>query len=154
MPITAPKVQSGSWRTVLVVDPDADNRARIAEIVRSVAAEGGQDRRVAIQEAENGNTAWTLVETTKPDLIICEILLEGLSGLQLLRRVRERYKKDAPKVFFVTQMGNEVDRYWALRNGATAFAIKPYEDEFLRERSLKLLEDGELELEANWPEEV
>ena len=56
-------------------------------------------------------------------------------------------------VFFVTEMSNEVDRYWALRNGAGAYVIKPYEDEFLRKRSAKLFDEGDeggLELDS-WP---
>jgi twitching motility two-component system response regulator PilH len=203
-PRVAPPVASkrkpggrGSWKTALVVDPDADNRKRVIRLLRQAAGEldlgpersegvgaragaaehgpsparqreksAGEsaepaeaepsktpEQRLAIHEAENGSAAWALIEVVKPDLIVAEILLEGLSGLQLLRRLRDKYGKQAPVVFFVTEMSNEVDRYWALRNGAGAYVIKPYEDEFLRKRSAKLFDEGDeggLELDS-WP---
>lgn len=156
----------GSWKTALVVDPDVENRKRVIRLLRQAAGETdpegtsepgtstkAPDQRLAIHEAENGSAAWALIEVVKPDLIVAEILLEGLSGLQLLRRLRDKYGKQAPVVFFVTELSNEVDRYWALRNGAGAYVIKPYEDEFLRKRSAKLFDEGDeggLELDS-WP---
>jgi twitching motility two-component system response regulator PilH len=149
-----------SWKTALVVDPDAEHRKRVIRLLRQAAGElenadagKGTEQRLAIHEAENGSAAWALIEVVKPDLVVAEILLEGLSGLQLLRRLRDKYGKQAPVVFFVTDMSNEVDRYWALRNGAGAYVIKPYEDEFLRKRSAKLFDEGDeggLELDS-WP---
>jgi twitching motility two-component system response regulator PilH len=106
-----------------------------------------------VHEADNGSAAWALVEVVKPDLVVAEILLEGQSGMQLLRRLRDRYGAQAPAVIFVTSMSNEVDRYWALRNGANAYVIKPFDDEFLRTRAIKYFEDrrdGGLDLDSNW----
>ena len=145
------------------VDPDADNRKRVVQLLRE-AAHGASDsatatpppsdsRTLAVHEADNGSAAWALVEVVKPDLLVAEILLDGISGMQLLRRLRDRYGGDAPAVMFVTTMSNEVDRYWALRNGATAYVIKPFDDEFLRTRATKCFEDrveGGLDLDSNW----
>lgn len=142
-----------------MIDPDAEQRKRIIRLLREAAGELSEqtpkapEQRLAIHEAENGTAAWALVEVVKPDLVVAEVLLEGLSGLQLLRRLRDKFGKQAPVVFFVTEMSNEVDRYWALRNGAGAYVIKPYEDEFLRKRSAKLFDEGDeggLELDS-WP---
>ncbi|EDM77111.1 response regulator [Plesiocystis pacifica SIR-1] len=168
MPISPPKVSppkvgtglgggapvvKASWKSALLIDPDEENRERVARILREAADQVSEsEQELAIQEATNGTAAWALVERTRPDLIVAEILLEGMNGLQLLRRLKERYTDQAPRVMFVTYMSHEVDRYWALRNGATAFVIKPYEDDFLRDRSIKLLrEDDNMGLDGNWP---
>lgn len=169
-PVVVPKAKAkagGAWKTVLVVDPDADNRKRVVELLRE-AARGAKtsatatatpptdSRTLAVHEAENGSAAWALVEVVKPDLVVAEILLDGISGMQLLRRLRDRYTGDAPAMIFVTTMSNEVDRYWALRNGATAYVVKPFDDEFLRTRATKFFEDrveSGLDLDAldsNW----
>jgi twitching motility two-component system response regulator PilH len=163
-----PKAKVGAWKTVMVVDPDADNRKRVVELLREAARGAGDSakatpdprplaapdsRTLAIHEADNGSAAWALVEVVKPDLVVAEILLDGISGMQLLRRLRDRYGRDAPATMFVTTMSNEVDRYWALRNGATAYVIKPFDDEFLRTRATKFFEDrveSGLDLDANW----
>ncbi|GEM_PF-1537062 len=153
--VSAPKIDDGGWQTVVVVEPDPEARTRLVRILREASGEAKDpSRRLAIHEAANGNVAWTLVETVKPDLVVSEILLEGLSGMQLLRRLGERYEKDAPRMLFVTQMSNEVDRYWALRNGAAAFVIKPYEDEFLRDRSTKLLNKVDISPEGTWRSDI
>lgn len=181
--IAAPPVKAGAkvgaWKTVLVVDPDVENRKRVIALLRDsaeaagpiggvggaaarAAARGAEpvdpnaprgDRSLAVHEADNGSAAWALVEVVKPDLVVAEILLEGQSGMQLLRRLRDRYGAQAPAVIFVTSMSNEVDRYWALRNGANAYVIKPFDDEFLRTRAIKYFEDrrdGGLDLDSNW----
>lgn len=164
----------GAWKTILVVDPDVENRKRVIALLRDSAeaagpgrggesaraaesAEAGAaprgDRSLAVHEADNGSAAWALIEVVKPDLVVAEILLEGQSGMQLLRRLRDRYAAQAPAVIFVTSMSNEVDRYWALRNGANAYVIKPFDDEFLRTRAIKYFEDrrdGGLDLDSNW----
>jgi CheY-like chemotaxis protein len=161
----------GAWKTILVVDPDVENRQRVIALLRDSALAAGParasssrtaepasevpqgDRSLAVHEADNGSAAWALVEVVKPDLVVAEILLEGQSGMQLLRRLRDRYGAQAPAVIFVTSMSNEVDRYWALRNGATAYVIKPFDDEFLRTRAIKYFEDrrdGGLDLDSNW----
>ena len=160
-PVLAGKsgAKAAAWRTVMVVDPDAENRKRVVALLREAAKNTAQtegeasNRTLAVHEAENGNAAWALVEVIKPDLVVAEILIDGLSGMQLLRRLRERYAKDAPAMIFVTTMSNEVDRYWALRNGATAYIIKPFDDGFLRTRATKFFDDGDedgFDLDANW----
>ena len=143
----------------MVVDPDSDTRKRVVGLLKTAASEAElgtqapKERNLAVHEAENGNAAWALVEVVKPDLVVSEILLDGVSGLQLLRRLTERFEDEAPAVIFVTSMSNEVDRYWALRNGANAYVIKPFDDDFLRSRAVKFFEDrnsGGLDLDANW----
>lgn len=151
-----PKVQSGRGKTVLVVDGDREHRARLVRLLRDATGRKPGEPGVppAIHEADDGHAAWALIEVTKPDLIVTEILIEGLSGLQLLRRVREQFGSKgarAPSVFFVTDMSNEVDRYWALRNGAAAYVIKPYDDEFLRQRVAKVLANEGVE--SAWPDD-
>src|SRR5690606_23386344 len=90
-------VKPGAWKTVLVVDPDAEMRQRVIALLRESAEAAAEvpgvpkgNRTLAVHEAENGSAAWALVEVVKPDLVVAEILLEGLSGMQLLRRLRER----------------------------------------------------------------
>jgi twitching motility two-component system response regulator PilH len=150
-----PKIQAGRGKTVLVVDGDREHRARLVRLLRDATNRkpGEPGSPPAIHEADDGHAAWALIEVTKPDLIVTEILIEGLSGLQLLRRVREQFNGNErpPSVFFVTDMSNEVDRYWALRNGAAAYVIKPYDDEFLRQRVAKVLANEGAE--SAWPDD-
>ena len=128
-------------RHVLLAEPDAEERLRIASLVRRAAAE--LEATIELHEAENGTDALRLIEAHRPPLVIAEVLLPNLSGLQLIRRLRDRSgAEELPRFIFVTTMGRESDRYWALRNGAHAYVIKPYEDELLFTRIRQVLASG------------
>lgn len=137
---------------VLVVEPDPAVRDRVCTIVRAVA-DGAEDGlvAVAIDEVTDGTTALALWSERRHALVVAEIVVEGTSGLALLRRIRAdepgpatgpgatnialgRRGADAtPRtaVFLVSQMSRDADRYWGLRQGATEYFGKPFADEAL-----------------------
>jgi twitching motility two-component system response regulator PilH len=130
---------------VLIADPVATERARLVEVVEQAAAKSKQS--VQIDQAPDGTTAMAMWTEHTPRLVVCEVLLGGLSGLSLLRRMKTEHTT-GPPVIFVTQMSRESDRYWGLRNGAHAYLTKPYDDEQLRARVQDVLDKG-----ANAPRE-
>jgi DNA-binding response OmpR family regulator len=130
----------GQSRSVVIADPRADERAHMRQVVADAAQEGGHD--ATIHEAEDGEVARELIAAHKPVLVICEVLLPGLSGLSLLRRLRARPDEPAPPVIFVTHLTRDSDRYWGLRMGAFAYLMKPYDEAVLRERVASVLAGG------------
>jgi twitching motility two-component system response regulator PilH len=126
---------------VVIADPDVGERERISRLVADVASEHG--REVHVHEAEDGMQAAALVEEHDPCLVLCEILLEHVSGLSLIRQMKQRGPgRNAPPVILVTTMSHASDRYWGLRVGAHAYIMKPYEDGLLRERIAEVLAGG------------
>jgi CheY-like chemotaxis protein len=126
---TAPPPTSRGPRHVLVADPETRERARMVALVHALAPELG---RIVVHTAEDGHAALSLVEQHRPELVITEVLLAGVSGLALLRRLRRTLGSGVPAFVFVTTMVRESDRYWGLRNGAHGYVMKPYEDELLQ----------------------
>jgi twitching motility two-component system response regulator PilH len=124
---------------VLVAEPDPEERARLLTVVQQAAAAAG--REVVIDQAADGTTAMAMWTEHSPRLVVCEVLLPGLSGLALLRRMKSE-RPALPPVIFVTRMARESDRYWGLRNGAHAYLAKPYGDEQLRGRVRDALDKG------------
>jgi twitching motility two-component system response regulator PilH len=124
---------------VLVAEPDPDERARLCAVVRRAAAD--VRREVVVDEAPDGTTAMAMWSDHTPRLVVCEVLLPGISGLALLRRMKAD-RPSMPPVVFVTRMARESDRYWGLRNGAHAYLPKPYDDEQLLARVRDALEKG------------
>lgn len=124
-----------------MAEPDPTTRGRLVELVRKAAAALG--REVVVDQAADGTTAMAMWTEHPPRLVVCEVLLEGLSGLALLRRMRGD-RPTLPPVIFVTQMAREADKYWGLRNGAHAYVAKPYDDEQLRGRVQEALDKGAL----------
>lgn len=116
-------------RHVLVADPETRERARVVALVHALGPDLG---RIVVHTAEDGHAALSLVEAHRPELVITEVLLEGISGLTLLRRLRRTHAEAVPAFIFVTTMVRESDRYWGLRNGAHGYVMKPYEDDLLQ----------------------
>jgi DNA-binding response OmpR family regulator len=124
---------------VLVADPDADIRRRVSKVVRTVA--DAADLEVAIDQASDGTTALAALADHRPRLVIAEILLGGISGLSLMRRIRSEHG-DATAVVLLTALSSDSDRYWGLRNGAHAYVTKPFDDARFAERIRPLVVDG------------
>lgn len=128
--------QSHGPRHVLVADPETRERARVVALVHALAPELG---RLLVHTAADGHAALSLIEQHRPEVVITEVLLDGISGLALLRRVRRTPSNAVPAFVFVTTMVRESDRYWGLRNGAHGYVMKPYEDELLQAKIRDIL---------------
>ena len=126
-------------RHLVIADPDARERERCEAIVRAIAPELGE---IVVRTAVDGREALALIEQRRPALVLAEVLLEGLSGLALLRRLRRVRGTAAPPFIFVTTLARESDRYWGLRNGAHGYVMKPYEDDLLQARVREVLVAG------------
>lgn len=124
---------------VVVADPDREQRSTVVEAVRAAAEELG--RSVAVDQAGDGTTALAMCSDHRPSLVVSEVLLEGLSGFDLLRRLKAEFG-ERTQVIFVTNMAREADRYWGLRNGALAYLTKPLDAATLKERVRRAMADG------------
>ncbi len=119
----------------LVVEDEAPARRRLVELLRRV------DWIDCLGAAENGDRAITLIDSLRPDLVFLDIQLPGLSGLDVLRRVRHQ-----PAVIFTTAY----DRYAvsAFELEALDYVLKPFGEERLLvalRRARRALEDRDSE---------
>ena len=124
---------------VVIAEPDADTRGRLVAVVAQVAT--ALDRDVTVHETTTGTSAFAACSEHKPLLLVTEVLLDGLSGLTLLRRLGVESKAKTA-VVFVTDMAREHDRYWALRNWALAYLTKPFDAATLRTKIERVLTQG------------
>jgi two-component system KDP operon response regulator KdpE len=101
--------------TVLVVD---DERA-IQRFLRPALEENGY----AVLESLNGRSALELAVSKKPDVILLDLSLPDMDGLEVLKRLREW--SSAP-VIVVSARGEEADKIAGLDQGADDYLIKPF----------------------------
>lgn len=100
---------------VLVVD---DERPLVSVIASHLEREG-----FAVLEAYDGPTAVQAAEHQRPDLILLDIGLPGLDGLEVCRQVREF--SDA-YIVMLTASDDEADKVEALTSGADDYVVKPF----------------------------
>ncbi len=100
---------------VLVVDDEP--------IVREVLSRYLEKDGFEVEEAEDGEQALIRFEASPPDLVLLDLMLPRIDGLEVFRRMRER----APTaVIMVTAKGDETDRVVGLELGADDYVTKPF----------------------------
>jgi DNA-binding response OmpR family regulator len=113
---------------ILVVEDDAKTRA----LLRVYLEREG----FAVQDAADGSAALALAAARPPALAILDLMLPGLDGLSLCRRLREA----APlPVIFLTARSTEDDKVAGLRQGADDYVTKPFSPRELMARVHALL---------------
>jgi CheY-like chemotaxis protein len=120
-PDEAPTRPSPAAGRVLVVDDDAEIRASVADLLR--------DAGYLVQEAADGAAAIRAVVTTAPDLVLLDIEMPGLSGVEALRTIRA--VAPAARVVMLTGNSDSELARSALAFGAFDYIPKPFEPSHL-----------------------
>ncbi len=109
--------ETTSHGTVLVVD----DQPTIVEIVGRYMERAGYET----YRAADGPEALRLAERHQPDLVVLDLMLPGIDGIEVMRRLHER---PGPRtaVILLTARGEESDRLVGLRHGADDYVVKPF----------------------------
>ena len=101
---------------VLVVDDDPT----VSDVVRRYLERAG----LTVTLAADGPAALSAFTRDQPDLVVLDLMLPGIDGLEVCRRLRER-APDVP-VVMLTALGEEADRVVGLEIGADDYVTKPF----------------------------
>src|SRR5580765_8223645 len=114
---TIPAVADLPHGTVLVVDDEPT----IVEVVSRYMERAGYETLVA----SDGLEALRLAEQHDPDLVVLDVMLPELDGLEVMRRLHDGDGRPVP-VILLTARGEESDRLVGLRRGADDYVVKPF----------------------------
>ena len=92
--------------------------------------------------AYNGLEAWELIQKNEPDLIIMDLVMPNLDGLEVLERINARTSVPRPKVIMLTAFGHETLTHQAMLMGVDYFILKPFDFNILASR-IRQLAKGE-----------
>ena len=98
-----------------------DDEPTIAEVVARYLERAGYRTRIAADGVE----AIAAAAEQRPDLVVLDLMLPGLDGLEVMRRLREQ-DRDRIAVILLTAKGEESDRVIGLRLGADDYVVKPF----------------------------
>lgn len=107
---------------ILVVEDEKEIRENIVEILEIDDYE--------VHEAANTLAALEIFNTINPDLIISDIMMPGLDGMQLLDEIQNRSSHDIPFIFLTAKSSRE-DVRQAMNKGANDYITKPFTSEEL-----------------------
>jgi len=115
----------GSWSYASSVDPDETEVLVVDDepMVREVVARYLELDGMRVHQAEDGLAAADWLADHRPDLVVLDLMLPGVDGLTILRRLRA--DGDIP-VILLTARAEEVDRVLGLELGADDYVVKPF----------------------------
>jgi len=79
-----------------------------------------------VSNAETGEEAEIMLAEERPDLVVLDWMLPGVSGIEICRRMRSRMETKSIPVIMLTARGEEGDRIRGLSTGADDYVVKPF----------------------------
>ncbi|MFC1584750.1 response regulator [Fibrobacterota bacterium] len=123
---------------ILIVEDEED----IQELIRyNLDREG-----YAVSTAQSGEEAMELIKEQKPDLILLDLMLPGIDGLELCRRLKEDQSFKTIPIIMVTAKGEESDIIRGLELGADDYIAKPFSTRILSARVKTVLRRAHAEV--------
>jgi len=108
---------------ILAVDDDPNNITILKELL---------DDNYSFKAATTGEQALRIAQDFRPDIILVDIMMPGMDGHELCRRLREHCKLKHTKIIIVSARAMITDRLEGYKAGADDYITKPFEgDEFL-----------------------
>jgi len=95
-----------------------------------------QESGYSVISAVSAKEALTKVLDQKPDIIITDVVMPGMSGFELCRSLKKHPSTEKVPIIICTSKNQEIDRLWAMRQGADAYLTKP----FTREQLLQVVQ--------------
>lgn len=117
---------------ILVVDDEKDIRPLFEQRFRKEIRKG----EINFVFAYSGEEALTCLEKYKHEavLILSDINIPGMSGLELLKQIKQKHRKPPPVVMMITAYGDKENYKSAMELGADDFIIKPVDFDALKEK--------------------
>lgn len=130
--------------TILLVDDEA--------IIRKTLAGKLKDEGFTVLAADSGNSALAFLATTHINLVVTDLMMEGMSGIQVLEAVKAKNPETA--VIILTGYGDLTSAIDALRLGADDYLLKPCDLNELLFRMHKCLEKQSLKQMVQFYEDI
>jgi two-component system chemotaxis response regulator CheY len=122
---------------ILVVDDEADVQPLFVQRFRKEIRSGEYDFSFAL----SGEEALNFLKDHHSEvvLILSDINMPGMTGIELLARIRHDYEKPPPVVMMITAYGDDENRHQAMEKGANEFLTKPLDFTLLKEKLITFI---------------
>ncbi len=133
-PNTRSPLVTSAQPSILVADDDPD----IRDLVVFKLEQAG----FAVRAVADGSAALTALEDLTPDLVVLDVMMPGLSGLDVLRQIRTMDRLDGVKVLLLTARARDTDVDDGYNTGADDYVTKPFSPRELLHRVNSMLGRG------------
>ncbi len=130
-----------STKRILLVDDEPD----FVETVEFFLS--GSEYQVFV--AKNGKEALEKVKTERPDLVLLDVMMPEMDGLETCKRLKNDPATNSIPIIMLTAKGRKEDVVDAIAAGSNSYIVKPFNLSDLIERIEKIFSDGTLEFPGN-----
>jgi twitching motility two-component system response regulator PilH len=113
-------------KKVLVVDDSPTDTHLLTEMLKKHG--------YAVVTATNGEEGINKAKAEKPDLVLMDIVMPGMSGFEATRAISKNTETASIPVIICSTKGQETDKAWGLRQGAKDYIVKPITEKTLLEK--------------------
>ena len=117
---------------VLIVDDSPTETFALTEILKRNGFE--------VLNAQNADQGLSLARDRHPDLVLMDVVMPGLNGLQATRQLARDPDTASIPVVMVSTKSQETDRVWAMRQGARGYLTKPIDERLLLQTIRQVLD--------------
>ncbi|MCM8776499.1 MAG: response regulator [Candidatus Omnitrophica bacterium] len=118
-------------KKILVVDDEEDVRLFLQDFL--------MERDMVVFSAGSGEEALEIMSREKPDIVLLDIMMPGMDGLELLSKIKQLYPKTS--VIMITALNDEVKVHKAKKLGAQNYILKPFSLGYLEKELTKLISE-------------
>jgi len=113
-------------KNILVVDDSPTD----VHLLREILTRNGY----TVTSAASGEEAIAKSKSDRPDLIVMDIVMPGMSGFEATRTITRDPETSHIPVIICSTKGQETDKAWGLRQGAKDYMVKPIQESVLLEK--------------------
>ena len=119
-----------SRRSIVIVDDDSEIRDYLLAELRS---------QYNVKTFQGGQEAWADISAEQPDVVVTDLVMSGMDGLELCRRIRHNPVTNHIPVIILTSSTDETSHMESIDSGADSFLSKPLSIELLRSRIAQMI---------------
>lgn len=121
-------------KKILIADDNTFNRELLQDALKRFKTYG-----VTILTTENGPKTYETAKAEKPDLLLLDIMMPGMSGYEICEKLKADPEFKNTYIIMVSARTQQEDRLQAAKVGADEYVTKPYDIRLIRERVQKVL---------------
>ena len=110
-------------KTILIVDDSKIQLNLVSSFLNT------EERKIVT--ARDGIEGFNQALTNRPDLIITDLVMPGLSGLEFCRQLKKDERLKKIPIIVCSSKDRDIDRKWSFKQGASAYLVKPFSKEVI-----------------------
>lgn len=119
---------------LLIVDDEPHIRMLLEQTLEEL-----EDEDVEMLVATNGQEAYDIIQSEKPQLVFLDVMMPKMNGFEVCEKIKKELAMDDVHIILLTAKGQEMDREQGLSVGANEYMTKPFDPDSILDKAIDIL---------------